>query len=558
MRVSYKYLGRYKEIATVLIKYGFGFVVEKLNKDAVASKVNTHSPKGEVKSMTTGQRMRYAFEELGPTYIKIGQILSTRKDIFDDEIISELSKLRDHVVAIDNDTAMAILKEELGCELGDVFKRISKEPLAAASIGQVYEAQLLDGTVVVVKIQRPEIEETIKADLNILKRLADNLSFLNKDWNIDAQEMIAEMEIQLLRELDYKFEAINGIKLRKIFKDSKEVFIPRIFDEYTTKKLLIMDKVEGICLSDIDEYQLSESDKKNIVDIGVRSFFRQVMTCGFFHADPHPGNIFIVGNGNNKKISYIDFGMIGLIDEKTLKYLNQLIVASTNKNIDKIVRILTDMKAMPAESNSETLRRDLLYLIHYYYDIPFDKISIAEILNEGFRFMRTHNITLPSQLVLLGKTVITLEGTSRGLYQDFSVETIAKSYMKYYRDEKLNLKRNISRLKSDLDEYYYDMVTVPGQLKNILNILEKNKLKLEIGEVKAPKMEENITNFTTQVSMSIMLAACIVGSSLILSSGNIKSNKMIKYIGIMGFILSFIIGIALVILILKSNYRKNK
>lgn len=216
------------------------------------------------------------------------------------------------------------------------------------------------------------------------------------------------------------------------------------------------------------------------------------------------------------------------------------------------------MKAMPAESNSETLRRDLLYLIHYYYDIPFDKISIAEILNEGFRFMRTHNITLPSQLVLLGKTVITLEGTSRGLYQDFSVETIAKSYMKYYRDEKLNLKRNISRLKSDLDEYYYDMVTVPGQLKNILNILEKNKLKLEIGEVKAPKMEENITNFTTQVSMSIMLAACIVGSSLILSSGNIKSNKMIKYIGIMGFILSFIIGIALVILILKSNYRKNK
>ena len=481
MRVSYKYLGRYKEIATVLIKYGFGFVVEKLNKDAVASKVNTHSPKGEVKSMTTGQRMRYAFEELGPTYIKIGQILSTRKDIFDDEIISELSKLRDHVVAIDNDTAMAILKEELGCELGDVFKRISKEPLAAASIGQVYEAQLLDGTVVVVKIQRPEIEETIKADLNILKRLADNLSFLNKDWNIDAQEMIAEMEIQLLRELDYKFEAINGIKLRKIFKDSKEVFIPRIFDEYTTKKLLIMDKVEGICLSDIDEYQLSESDKKNIVDIGVRSFFRQVMTCGFFHADPHPGNIFIVGNGNNKKISYIDFGMIGLIDEKTLKYLNQLIVASTNKNIYKIVRILTDMKAMPAESNSETLRRDLLYLIHYYYDIPFDKISIAEILNEGFRFMRTHNITLPSQLVLLGKTVITLEGTSRGLYQDFSVETIAKSYMKYYRDEKLNLKRNISRLKSDLDEYYYDMVTVPGQLKNILNILEKNKLKLEIG-----------------------------------------------------------------------------
>lgn len=558
MRISYKYIGRYKEIAGVLIKYGFGYVVEKLNKDSVASKISTKSPKGDIKVMTTGQRIRYAFEELGPTYIKIGQILSTRKDLFDDDIIFELSKLRDDVIPIDSKVAMKILEDELACDIGDVFKYVSSKPIATASIGQVYDAKFLDGKEVVVKIQRPEIESTIKADITILKRLAENLNYFKNEWNIDVKEMISELEVQLLREFDYKFEAINGIKLKKIFKNSKEVFIPEIYNDYTTEKILVMEKVKGICLSDIDKYDISNEEKKRIVDIGVRSFFRQVMTCGFFHADPHPGNIFIVeGNSVVSKLAFIDFGMIGIVDEKTLKYLNQMIIASTNKNIDKIIRILTDMNAMHIESNNEVLRRDLLYLIHYYYDIPFDKLSIAEILNEAFRFMRSHDITLPSQLVLLGKTVITLEGTSRGLYKNFSVEMISQLYMKYYREDKMNIKRNMERLKYDMDEYYYDMVTVPWQIKSILGILEKNNLKMNIGEIKSPKLEENIKNFTTQVSMSIMLAACIVGSSLIMSSDNIKWSRMIKYVSILGFIISFIIGITLVFLILKNNYHKN-
>lgn len=555
MRISYKYIGRYKEIASVMVKYGFGFIVEKLNKDSVASKIAIRSPKISIRDMTTGQRIRHAFEELGPTYIKIGQILSTRKDILDDEIISELSKLRDDVEFFDTDIAMDILKSELPKDVSEVFDYIKEKPIAAASIGQVYEARLKNGKKVVVKIQRPDIEATIKADINILKRLSENLGFIKKEWNIDAYELISELEVQLLRELDYKFEAVNGIKLRTIFQNSKDVFIPEIYNDFTTKKILIMEKVEGICLSEIDNYDVSDDRKKKIVEIGVRSFFRQVMTCGFFHADPHPGNIFIL---EDDKIAYIDFGMIGIIDNRTLGYLNQLIIASTDKNVEKIIRILKDLDALSIEENNEGLKRDLLYLIHYYYDIPFDKLSISEILNEVFRFMRTHKINLPSQLVILGKTVITLEGTSRGLYRDFSVESIASSYLEYYKKERLDLKKNLASLKSNIDESYYDIVTVPSQLKNILTILEKNNMKLDLGELKAPNIEENIRKFTTQVTMSIMLAACIVGSSLILASTNIQKSPTIKFVGICGFILSFIIGIALVILILRNNYHRRK
>ena len=553
MRVSYKYLGRYREIATVLIKYGFGFIVDKLNKESVAGNVTTHGPGSSVKKMTTGQRLRFAFEELGPTYIKIGQIISTRKDLFDDDIISELSKLRDDVEQFDDYIAMDLLDKELGVNRKEVFSYISESPIAAASIGQVYSARLKDGTDVVIKIQRPNIESTIKADIEILKRLSSNLEFLKKEWNVDIYDLISEMEMQLVRELDYKFEEVNGTKLRNIFKDSKEVFIPRIYDEYTTKRLLVMEKVNGLCLSDISSHKLSDDKKKKIVDIGVRSFFRQVMTCGFFHADPHPGNIFVM---DDMRLAYIDFGMVGLIDDKTLGQLNQLILAATDKNVDKIIRILADMDAISKSSNDEGLKRDLLYLVHYYFDIPFDRLRISEVLDEAFRFMRNHRVSLPSQLVILGKTMITLEGTSRGLYKEFSAETIASSYIRYYKHEKLDIRRNINNLKSGFDEYYFDLVSVPGQLKNIISILEKNELKLDIGEMRSPKIEENIRRFTTQVSMAIMLTACIVGSSLILASENIQKSRTIKFVGICGFILSFIIGLALVFLIFKNNYHR--
>ena len=553
MRVSYKYLGRYREIATVLIKYGFGFIVDKLNKESVAGNVTTHGPGSSVKKMTTGQRLRFAFEELGPTYIKIGQIISTRKDLFDDDIISELSKLRDDVEQFDDYIAMDLLDKELGVSRKEVFSYISESPIAAASIGQVYSARLKDGTDVVIKIQRPNIESTIKADIEILKRLSSNLEFLKKEWNVDIYDLISEMEMQLVRELDYKFEEVNGTKLRNIFKDSKEVFIPRIYDEYTTKRLLVMEKVNGLCLSDISSHKLSDDKKKKIVDIGVRSFFRQVMTCGFFHADPHPGNLFVM---DDMRLAYIDFGMVGLIDDKTLGQLNQLILAATDKNVDKIIRILADMDAISKSSNDEGLKRDLLYLVHYYFDIPFDRLRISEVLDEAFRFMRNHRVSLPSQLVILGKTMITLEGTSRGLYKEFSAETIASSYIRYYKHEKLDIRRNINNLKSGFDEYYFDLVSVPGQLKNIISILEKNELKLDIGEMRSPKIEENIRKFTTQVSMAIMLTACIVGSSLILASENIQKSRTIKFVGICGFILSFIIGLALVFLIFKNNYHR--
>lgn len=552
MRISYRHLKRYREIAYVLIKYGFSFIVEKLNIEGIAYKIPIFDTTENIKNMSTGERLTFALEELGPTYIKIGQILSTRKDLLDQDIIDELSKLRDDTGKFPTGIALEIFEEEIGQGVKQVFSHFNEEPIAAASIGQVYEATLNTGEEVIIKVQRPNIENTIKSDLEILKTIAVTLKDLKKDFKIDLVEIIEEFETQLLRELDYTFEAISATKFRKMFKDSDEVYIPEVYLEWCTKKVLVMEKVKGIKLSDIEKIKSLGWDAKNIANIGVRSFFVQILSDGFFHADPHPGNIFIIGKN---KISYIDFGMIGIIDNKTLKMLNEISLAVVDKNVDKIIYLLLEMDALSSESNISGFRQDLLYLIHYYYDVPLEKISATEILNEVFRFFRKYNVVLPNQLIILAKTVITLEGTARLLNPKFSLDSLSKEFLKHYYKHKLKLKDLITDSRQNIEEVVLDLKSIPKQLKTILRNIERNNIKLNIEDVKMTKLESVIVELTSQMSLTLVLAAIIIGSSLILASPNIEKNIWIKYTAMSGFFISFLIGLFLVIRSIRSKYK---
>ena len=552
MRISYRHLKRYREIAYVLIKYGFSFIVEKLNIEGIAYKIPIFDTTENIKNMSTGERLTFALEELGPTYIKIGQILSTRKDLLDQDIIDELSKLRDDTGKFPTGIALEIFEEEIGQGVKQVFSHFNEEPIAAASIGQVYEATLNTGEEVIIKVQRPNIENTIKSDLEILKTIAVTLKDLKKDFKIDLVEIIEEFETQLLRELDYTFEAISATKFRKMFKDSDEVYIPEVYLEWCTKKVLVMEKVKGIKLSDIEKIKSLGWDAKNIANIGVRSFFVQILSDGFFHADPHPGNIFVIGKN---KISYIDFGMIGIIDNKTLKMLNEISLAVVDKNVDKIIYLLLEMDALSSESNISGFRQDLLYLIHYYYDVPLEKISATEILNEVFRFFRKYNVVLPNQLIILSKTVITLEGTARLLNPKFSLDSLSKEFLKHYYKHKLKLKDLITDSRQNIEEVVLDLKSIPKQLKTILRNIERNNIKLNIEDVKMTKLESVIVELTSQMSLTLVLAAIIIGSSLILASPNIEKNIWIKYTAMSGFFISFLIGLFLVIRSIRSKYK---
>ena len=553
MRISYKNLKRYKEIAHVLIKYGFSVIVEKLNIEEVAYKIPITNPSEEIKNMSTATKIRCVIEELGPTYIKFGQLLSTRKDLFDQDIIDELSKLRDSVEPFDTDIAKAIFKNETGLDIDDIFKEFNDIPIGSASIGQVYEGKLKNNEDVIVKIQRPNIEETIKSDIEILRSIASALKDLYKDIDIDLKQVIEEFNTQLMRELDYNFEAMNAIKFKKMFEDSKEVYIPSIYSEYSTEKVLIMEKIIGIKLSDISKIRELGWSTKNIAEIGVRSLFKQVFEYGFFHGDPHPGNIFVV---SSNCISYIDFGMVGIVDSKTLNFLNHMAIAISKKNIDRVIHLLIDMNILNSDIDTSSFRQDLLYLMHYYYDVPIEKLSIANILNDMFRFLRKYKVCIPSQLSMLAKTIITLEGTARNLDPDFSISSVAQEFIKYYYINKLSVDKILLRAKDNTEEILFDIRSIPKQLKTILRNLENNNIKIQMEDIKFTSLERCITDLATKLSLSLVLASMVIGSSLIISSQNINRNIWIKMMAITGFSISFIIGILLIIKIFRSQYRK--
>jgi len=552
VKINYKNIKRYKEILHILIKYGFGFAVEKLNMEQVAYKIPITKANDGMIHMTTGEKIRRVFEELGPTYIKLGQILSTRNDIFDQDIIDELTKLRDNVEVFSTDIAKEIFEEETNLKIEDVFKEFNNKPIAAASIGQVYEGKLHSGEEVIVKIQRPNIEETIKADLDILKSGASILSDIVKENETNFENILEEFKIGLLRELDYNFEATNAIKFYNIFKDDESVYIPKIYGKYTTKRVLVMEKIIGIKLSDVETIKAFGWDAEKISDIGVRSLFKQVFEYGFFHADPHPGNIFVV---SKECISYIDFGMVGIIDDKTLKFLNDLDISIYEKNVDKIIYLLTEINVLNDDIDTDWLRQDLLYLIHYYYDIPIEKINITEILNEVFRFLRKYKVYMPIQLSSLARTIIILEGTCRHLSPTFSISSLGKDFVKYYYSRRLNPQKILLNSKNSVEEVLLDLKTLPRQVKVILKNLEKNNLKIHIDDIKFSTLEKCIYDLATQLSLSLVLAAMVVGSSLIIASPNINENIWIRGMALIGFFISFMVGILLVIKIVRDQYK---
>lgn len=552
MKIAYKNIKRYKEIVHILIKYGFSFIVEKLNIENVAYKIT--NPPQEIRDMTTGQKIKCAIEELGPAYIKLGQILSTRKDLLDNDIINELSKLRDDVEVFDTDIAKQLFFEETGILIGEEFIDFNEIPIAAASIGQVYEAKLKNNTSIIIKIQRPNIEETIKSDIEILKKIAQSLEE-NKDFDINLVKIIDEFNNQLLRELDYTFEVTNAVKFKKMFKDDKNVYIPTIYEKYTTKKVLVMEKVIGVKLSDKKSFEEFNWNTQKISDIGVSALFKQIFEYGFFHADLHPGNIFVI---KEDIISYIDFGMVGIIDKKTLTFLSHIIIAVAEKNVDKIVTILEQMDIIDSNIDIISFKYDILYIIHYYYDMPIEKISVSDILNEVFKFFRKYKIYLPTKLTILGKTIVTIEGTGRDLNPNFSIARASTEIIKKYYSNKFNTKNIFLDTKANLDELYFDLLFLPKQLKKILKNIENNSVRIELDELKFTKLEKAILDLSTKLSLSLVLASLVVGTSLIVSSPNILENEFLNKLAIGGFSASFIIGFLLVIKILKTHYKDEK
>lgn len=530
---------RYKEILSILSKYGFSFVAEKVGEGIPFSKIKSKL----VDDLSRGERIKLAIEELGPTFIKLGQILSTRYDMIPDDISSELASLQDNVYEVDIEDIRKIFKDETGETTDQVFESFEDEPLAAASIGQVHKARLKTGESVVVKIQRPGIRSVIEQDIMILENMAELIDKnFNEDGNMKIADVIQEFSQSIMKELDYVHEAHSAQKMKTNSMKKQEILIPKIYWEITSKRVITMQKIVGIKVNDLDSIKEKGWDKEKISELIAKLFMEQVFIYGLFHGDPHPGNILIV---DMDKVSFIDFGIVGYIDNKMLDFIITTLRATSDKNVDKIIEKLSDIDALTIETDEVGLRNDIFNIINYYFDLPMDKIDFAAGLNEFLSTLHKHKLRVPSQLTLLMKSMVTLEGTLKTLNPHFNLLEISSDVMDTFRKKKFDDISFSEAIKTSLN-IYDTFKKIPGQMLSILNKVEKNQVKVTMKQEGLETLEKEINTLTNKLSLSLLVSSLIVGSSIVIHAGIKPTMFGIPVLGLIGYLAGLIIGLGFI------------
>ena len=511
-----KYTQRYQEILSALLKNGLGFIVKDLGLLDFFShlkKKKTGDP--VIYSKSIAERIRLVLEELGPSFIKLGQIASTRVDLIPESIIRELEKLQDNVAPVPFENIKKSIEQELGQPLHELYKTFSPAPLASASIGQVHTAELHNGEKVAVKVRRPNIEEKIDIDLRILADLT-KLMEEKLDWAkaYRLSDIAEEVSRSIRLELDYTEEAWNMEKIRRQLKDSPYCVIPSVYWELTTKKVLTMDYIEGTRLLDF-AVQAYEAEKKQMAQQFVDCMFRQIFIDGFFHGDPHPGNIIIT---KDNKIALIDFGMAGRLTPSIKKDLASLIIALKNRDIDEIYYLFLKISETTDTVPDEQLYAAIEDIVEMNLDIPLEQISLAHLLGEFLQISYRYHIRMPADLTILSKTLFVMEGVIPHLDRELSIIEIAQSFGEKLIRERLkpgfflkDLRKKFRRLQTFLSYIQ----------ENGLNLTKNGKIRIEISLPEITKLNKKIDRVSNQLSFSIILLAfsilmggLIIGASI--------------------------------------------
>ena len=536
---------RINQIYKVLKKNDFGYLIEentffKTFPFLRNRKINEEMP---FVDNTVPVRIRRVFEDLGPAYIKLGQMLSTRPDLVGIEISEELQKLRDNTPVTDFEEIRKVIESELGQDLENIYIDFDEVPIGSASIAQVYTATLKDNEKkVAVKVQKPNSDEIIKTDLRIMKFLALRIDkYINKTKIYNLPAIVSEFEKSILKEINYLEEVRNIEIMQSNFKSIPYVYIPEVYNDYCSGKVINMELIEGDDLSKVIEDESGKYDKKLIAKRGTNSFFKQIMIDGFFHADPHPANIIIK---DNNTICYIDMGMMGILSEGFKENLAELIMLLVNGNADNIINQLIYMDIIAPTQNTPELKEDIDDLMKKYYGNKLKNIngSIEDLLNT----MIKHNITLPREFVMIGRGLALIEESGRKLNPEFDTAKELKRLSKKIVTHKLSPERLIKVGFNHILELGHLTKGLPTTVNNTLS-------KLEDGEITLKIKVEGINEISKHLTTAIIIAALIVGSSLALFADKGPAFIDIPLLGLFGYIISFALGMYLVVQYIMYN-----
>ncbi|RJR33085.1 MAG: 2-polyprenylphenol 6-hydroxylase [Desulfobacteraceae bacterium] len=551
---TYRHIQRYRQILTVLFKYGFGDLVRMLKIEQyleIGLQMISRKRREKIERLSRAERVRMAMEELGPTFIKMGQLLSTRPDLLPVEFIQELGKLQDHVPAFEYAQVKDILEKKLGVPLGQVFKDFEETPLASASIGQVHRARLVDGDKVVVKVQRPGIQKTIEVDLEIMLHMATLMERHMKDMEIHRPTRVVEEFARTLeKELDYTIEAAHTERFAMQFIDDTTVYVPKIYREATTSRVLTMEYVGGIKVSEFARLDEAGYDRREIARRGFDLIMKQVFVHGFFHADPHPGNIFILP-GN--VICYLDFGMMGRIGRKSREYFADLIMNIVRRDEVKAAEALVSLTISDEEPNHNALERDVAEFIDQHGYRPLKELDLGKLLHHLLEMAARHRMTVPPDLFLVIKALSTAEGVGRVLDPDFDATELAAPFVRRIQMDRLHPKRVVEDIYDSGSDLLHLIKEIPGEVRNILRQARDGKIKIEFEHRGLESMLTTHDRISNRIAFAIVLASLVIGSSLIVVADIPPRWYGIPVVGLAGFLVAGMMGFWLLISILRRG-----
>ncbi len=550
---SYRNLKRYRQIVAILIKYGFAEAVDRMNLKAYWQTGKNFFRKGtvDVKRLSYAERIRLALEELGPTFIKLGQLLSTRSFLLPAELLRELSKLQDDVPPIPFEKLRVHLEDEYGVAVEEKFSEFNTESIASASIAQVYRALTLEQEEVVVKVQRPDVSKIMATDLDILADLARLMDkYIPEVQQFDPPGIVRELMQNSKRELDFINEGRNIEIFARNFKNFDSVYVPKVFWDYSTAKILVIEYVDGIKISETERLLAAGCDLKRLAKTGANFILKQVFEDGFFHADPHPGNLFVK---DVETIAPVDFGMMGRLEPALMEEVSDLLIGTIQRDADLIIRVLINLGSLEESQDVRNLRSDLAAFIDRYYGVPIKRINIQTIIADVFEMMTQHQLRMPSNLLLLMKSLGTYEDIARKLDPEFEIFTLAQPYVRKLMLRRLDMKKIVYDGVKTLRDLYDLLKIGPREIELLLRKMKHGQFAIELKDSGLQNLMLEIDRSSNRIAFSLIIAALIVGSSMILK---LEAGPLLwgyPLFGLLGFMFAGILGIWLVVAILKSG-----
>lgn len=542
-------LGRSREIATVMINFGFEDLVIrlKLKKFLQLSKrliFWKKTPPIEIRSR--GERIRLALEALGPTFIKFGQVLSTRPDLIPPDVIDELSQLQENVPPFSSETAIRLIEQELHSPCSKLFKDFDKNPIAAGSLGQVHKAIHRNGSELAIKIRRPNVVSDVERDLELMRELAILLDHHIPESHIfDPIGLVDNFCRTIRREMNYFREAKTCNEFAHLFHNDASLKVPKIYQDLSTESILTMELIKGRRVTELDDDEKLKALKPEIAANGARIFMKQAFEFGVFHSDPHPGNMRILSDGS---IAFMDFGMVGILDEQLRDQLIDLFLAIVKNDVRTVVYNITEIGTPLEKIDNVVLQADVREFVGNYYGVPLDHLQVGNVLKDFITILSHHGIRCPSDIMLLIRALVTLEGVGRQLDPNYNLAKDLSPFIERCVRDRYNPRKISSKILNESKALAKVIHDVPFQVGRTLEKLSKNELTVSVEHQRLDQLITEMDRSGNRIVISLVMSSLIVASALIMRSA--QDNL---WISLPVFALSSFLGIWLIYGIFRSG-----